>query len=165
MEDVKRSLLISGLGCALTLSAAPVYAVTASPDPTPSINNSATPQSPQSFAPDRKPNPHPNRPTPSSSQSAPSSSVQQGRKAARDAARAAYQAALMAAQNGRDLAFADANATLMQSLQTAGKDKAARQAARDAYKAAATGIINIYRQAIATAQQNYKAALAAIGGK
>jgi len=71
----------------------------------------------------------------------------------------------MAAQNGRDLAFADANATLMQSLQTAGKDKTARQAARDAYKAAATGIINVYRQAIATAQQNYKAALAAIGGK
>jgi len=165
MADVKRSLLILGIGCALTFSAAPVFAVTASPDPTPLITNSASPQASQSFGSDRKPNPHPNRPTPTSSQSAPSSSVQQGRKAARDAARAAYQAALMAAQNGRDLAFADANATLMQSLQSAGKDKAARQAARDTYKAAATGIITAYKQAVIAAQQIYKAALASIGGK
>jgi hypothetical protein len=91
--------------------------------------------------------------------------VQQSRKAARDAARATYQAALLEAQNGRDLAFADANATLMQSLQTAGKDRAAKQAARETYKAAATGIISAYKQAIANAQQIYKAALAAIGGK
>jgi len=53
----------------------------------------------------------------------------------------------------------------MQSLQTAGKDRVARQAARDTYKAAATGIISAYKQAIANAQQIYKAALAAIGGK
>ena len=162
MDYVKRSLLISGLGCALCFSAAPVYAVTASPPPTPVVTSSATPQPSQSFTPDRKSNPHPNRSAPPTQ---PSSSVQQSRKAARDAARATYQAALAEAQNGRDLAFADANATLMQSLQTAGKDRVARQAARDTYKAAATGIINAYKQAIANAQQIYKAALAAIGGK
>ncbi len=55
----------------------------------------------------------------------------------------------------RDLAFADANATLMQSLQTAGKDRVAKQAARDTYKAAATGIINAYKQAIANATSRF----------
>ena len=87
------------------------------------------------------------------------------RKLAREAARATYQAALTEAQNGRDLAFADANATLLQSLQTAGKDRVARQAARDTYKKAATGIITAYKQSIASAQQIYKAALLAINGK
>jgi Ser/Thr protein kinase RdoA (MazF antagonist) len=81
-------------------------------------------------------------------------------KALQKAARATYRAALLSAQNGRDLAFADANATLMQS---AGKEKATVQAARAVYKAAAKGIITAYNQAIATAHQNYQAALAMIG--
>jgi len=77
----------------------------------------------------------------------------------------AYRDALTAAQNGRDLAFADANATMMQSLATAGKDKAARKAAHDMYKQQAEGIIAAYKQAVATATAAYKAALAAINGK
>ena len=80
--------------------------------------------------------------------------------AARKAARATYRAALLSAQNGRDLAFADANATLMQS---AGKDQSTVQAARAVYKEAAKGIITAYKQAVVTAQKNYKVALAAIG--
>ena len=92
----------------------------------------------------------------------PQSSAASARQAARDAAKAALQAALAEAQNGRDLAFADANANLQQSLQAAGKDKVALKAARDAYKAAAQGIIAAYKQAIATARTNYQAALAAI---
>ena len=80
--------------------------------------------------------------------------------AARKAARATYRAALLSAQNGRDLAFADANATLMQSE---GKDKATVQAARAVYKEAGKGIITAYKQAVVTAQKNYKVALAAIG--
>ncbi len=80
--------------------------------------------------------------------------------AARKAARATYRAALLSAQNGRDLAFADANATLMQSE---GKDKATVQAARAVYKEAGKGIITTYKQAVVTAQKNYKVALAAIG--
>jgi len=81
-------------------------------------------------------------------------------RAAREAARTIFRAALLSAQNGRDLAFADANATLMQSE---GKDKATVQAARAVYRAAAKGIITAYKQAVATAQKNYKIALAAIG--
>ena len=80
--------------------------------------------------------------------------------AARKAARATYRAALLSAQNSRDLAFADANATLMQSE---GKDKATVQAARAVYKEAGKGIITTYKQAVVTAQKNYKVALAAIG--
>lgn len=81
---------------------------------------------------------------------------------ARQAARTALNAALTQAQNGRDLAFADADATLMQSLQSAGKDQAAKHAARAVYKLAATGIITAFKQAVALATQNFKAALATI---
>ena len=84
-------------------------------------------------------------------------------KPARDAARALFRAALLSAQNGRDLAFADANATLVQSLQTAGGDKVARKAAQVVYRSAAQGIIKAYKQSLAIAQQNYKAAIAALG--
>jgi len=66
------------------------------------------------------------------------------------------------AQNGRDLAFADAQANLTLAMQAAGKDKVALKAAHDVYKAAAQGIITAYKQAIATAKSNYQAALAAI---
>ena len=72
---------------------------------------------------------------------------------------------MQAAQDGRDLAFADANATLMQALQSAGKDSAARKAAHAAYKSEATGIISAYKQAIAQAKATYKAALQSIYGK
>lgn len=75
-----------------------------------------------------------------------------------------YLAALTQAQNGRDLAFADANANLLQSLQVAGKDKVARLAARAANKVSAIGIATAFKQAIQTAISNYKTALAAIKG-
>ena len=84
------------------------------------------------------------------------------RRAAKAAALATYRTALMEAQNGRDLAFADANATLVQAMSTAGKDRAARAAARAAYKQAAQGIVTAYRQSIANANAAYKAALQAI---
>ncbi len=107
-------------------------------------------------------------PSPSSSISSPTkhSSPQAGRNnlrnAAREAARTAFNFALKQAQNGRDLAFADANANLLQSIQVAGKDKNAKLAARSEYKSAAKGIISAFKQAVATANQNYKAALALI---
>ena len=81
---------------------------------------------------------------------------------ARQAAHTALNAALLQAQNGRDLAFADADATLMQSLQSAGKDQGAKHAARAVYKLAATSIITAFKQAVILATQNFKAALAAI---
>ena len=87
------------------------------------------------------------------------------RKAARDAARAAWQNALMQAQNGRDLAFADASATLSQALAAAGKDKTVRKAANDEFRVTAKAIIAAYKQAVAQANQAYKAALAAIPNK
>ena len=69
---------------------------------------------------------------------------------------------MMQAQNGRDLALADAQANLTLALQAAGKDKVALKAAHDVYRAAGQGIITAYKQAVATARQNYQAALAAI---
>ncbi len=87
------------------------------------------------------------------------------KRAARETAKAAYRAAMTQAQNGRDLAFADANATMMQALTIAGKDKVARKAARDSYKSEATQIITVYKQAAANAMKDYKATVAAIDGK
>jgi len=84
------------------------------------------------------------------------------KRAAKAAALATYRTAFMEAQNGRDLAFADANATLVQAISAAGKDKAAKNAARAAYKQAAQGIVTAYRQSIANANAAYKAALQAI---
>ena len=105
-------------------------------------------------------------PAPLSSQSpAPLSSQPTGHRAEKAAARVAFKAALQAAANGRDLAFADAKATLLQSLQTAGKDHAAKQAANGIYKAAAMQIIAGYKQAIATSTESFKAAIAALNGK
>ena len=93
------------------------------------------------------------------------STANSNKRAAREAAKATYRAAMTQAQNGRDLAFADANATMMQALTLAGKDKVARKAARDSYKAEATQIITVYKEAVATAMKDYKSALAAINGK
>ena len=93
------------------------------------------------------------------------STAKSNKRAAREAAKATYRAAMTQAQNGRDLAFADANATMMQALTLAGKDKVARKAARDSYKAEATQIITVYKEAVATAMKDYKSALAAINGK
>ena len=139
IDFVKRSLFV--LGMASALSFAPVYAhavtTSASPGPTSTATVAPTPT--------------------------PGHSANSKNRAARDAARALYRAALFSAQNGRDLAFADANATLMQSLQTAGTDKVARKAAQAVYRSAAQGIIKAYKQSIATALQNYKAAIAALG--
>lgn len=93
------------------------------------------------------------------------SSQPAGHREEKAAARAAFKAALQAVANGRDLAFADAKATLLQSLQTAGKDHAAKQAAKESYKAAAMQIITAYKQAIATSTESFKAAIAALNGK
>lgn len=81
------------------------------------------------------------------------------------AARTEYRNAMVQFQNGRDLAFADANATMLAALTAAGKDKVAMKAAHTAYRAAAMQIISAYKQAVATAMQNYKNAIAAAKGK
>ena len=143
MTDVKRSVGIQGVAAVLALL--PTYAFAQTPTPVPSVAQSLDANSSHS-------------PTSVSTSFA-------AKRAARDAARATYRAAVTAAQNGRDLAFADANATMMQSISMAGKDKAARNAARDVYKTAANGIISAYKQAIASAQADYRTALATINGK
>ena len=84
------------------------------------------------------------------------------KRVARAAAQATFKAALLEAQNGRDLAFADINATLVQAMSVAGKDRAAKAAARASYKSDAQGIISAYRQSIANANSIYKAALTAL---
>ena len=84
------------------------------------------------------------------------------KRVARAAAKATFKEALLEAQNGRDLAFADINATLVQAMSAAGKDRAAKAAARASYKSAAQGIITAYRQSIANANTIYKTALAAL---
>ena len=153
---MRRSLLIIGL--ALTTGFLPTssYGAPASQSPEPRASATSE-QSERPSAPNKRDR-HPNPPTPQSSLSA-------GKRAALDAAKVSYVAALKQAQNGRDLAFADANANLMQSLQSAGKDKAAKAAARAAYKAAATGIAAAFKQAIITAMSDYKTALQTINGK
>ena len=103
--------------------------------------------------------------SPSPSAQPAQSSQPAGHRAEKAAARAAFKAAVQAVANGRDLAFADAKATLLQSLQTAGKDHAAKQAAKESYKAAAMQIITAYKQAIATSTESFKAAIAALNGK
>ncbi len=137
---MRRSAVVACLASALIFAPISAHAVSASATPSPTLSTTT--------------------PTPTPGHSATSKN-----RAAREAARLAFRAALLQAQNGRDLAFADANATLMQSLQTAGKDKVARQAARNVYRSAAMGIITAYKQSVITAQQNYKAALKVINGK
>lgn len=139
---MKRSLLIFGLASTLGFLPTISHAVTASPSPDPSVTALTSP---------------------SASPSQPAKNA--AKKAAQEAARAAYAASVKEAQNGRDLAFADANANLMQSLQTAGKDKVARLAARSAYRTAANGIVTAFKQAIQTAKDNLKTTLQGINGK
>lgn len=93
------------------------------------------------------------------------SAASTAKQAALLAARTEFRNAMTQAQNGRDLAFADANATMLESRTAAGKDKVALKAARDAYRTAAMQIITAYKQAVATAMQDYKAAIAAAKGK
>ncbi|HEY4898703.1 MAG TPA: hypothetical protein VIH79_03175, partial [Candidatus Nanopelagicaceae bacterium] len=80
----------------------------------------------------------------------------------------AYQAlttTLAQAQNGCDSAFADANATWLQSNLTAGKDRVALKAALDAYRASVAEVTTACNHVITQAKQTYKAALASINGK
>ena len=90
---MKRSLVIIGalcLGCLTTL--VPAYAQAVTPSPTPLVTATVpTISTPNSLT----------------------------KSAERAAARQAFQQAMEQAQNGRDLAFADANATRMQSLSAA----------------------------------------------
>ena len=141
MCSVKRSLGIIGVISALSFVPAPSFAASPSAIPIPTMSAMAT-----------------HSPTAGRTESA-------SKRAARETAKAAYRAAMTQAQNGRDLAFADANATMMQALTIAGKDKVARKAARDSYKSEATQIITVYKQAAANAMKDYKATVAAIDGK
>ena len=143
MVSMKRLSVIVALLFASVLT--PISAHAVSPSPTPLASQSQAPLTSQSAA-------------PLTSQSA-------AHRAEKAAARATYKAALQAAANGRDLAFADAKATLLQSLQTAGKDHTAKQAANGIYKAAAMQIITGYKLAVETSTESFKAAIAALSGK
>ncbi len=133
---MKRSLVIIGATC--SMSFIPVYAQAVSPSPSPLVTATASTIS--------TPNPI-------------------SKNAARAVAHQAFTSAMEQAQNGSDLAFADAKATWMQSKSTAGKDRVARKAALDSYRASVTGIVAAYKQAITQAKQELKTALASINGK
>ena len=133
---MKRSLVIIGATC--SMSFIPVYAQAVSPSLSPLVTATA-----------------PTTTTPNLIL----------KNAARVVAHQAFTAATEQAQNGSGLAFADANATRMQSILAAGKDRVARKAANGAYKAAVTAITTAYKQAITQAKQELKTALAAINGK
>jgi len=140
MVRMKRSMKITALGAVLLATPSCSFALTSFNASDPSLSASPAPSS-----------------TSTSTHMKPSA-----KHVAKVAAFATYHAALMEAQNGRDLAFADANATLVQAMTTAGNDSAAKAAARAAYKQAARGIITAYRQSIANANAALKAALQAI---
>ena len=148
---MKRSLLIFGLASTLGFTPAISHAVTASPSPDPSVTALTSPS----------PSPTHEKRLPGHAQPL----TNAAKRAAQEVARATFAASLKLAQNGRDLAFADANANLLQSLQTAGKDKAARLAARATYKAAANGIVTAFKQAVQIAMDALKATLQEINGK
>ena len=137
MVYMKRSMAIIALAGSLVSLPAISSAVTPAPSSAPSVSATPTTLSTPPLTPAAK-------------------------RAARAAAQATYKAALLEAQNGRDLAFADLNATLVQATSAAGKDRAAKAAARAAYKSGAQGIISAYRQSIANANAIYKAALTAL---
>jgi hypothetical protein len=143
MDYMKRSLVIISMALSMNLIPASGQAASPSAAPIPSPTASAQP----------------------STTSAPSPISTNSKKEARAAARSAYNDAMEQAQNGRDLAFADANATLMQALSTAGKDKFARKAANESYRLSAQSIVRAYKQAIAQAKQTFKATVAALSGK
>ena len=151
MVSMKRLSVIVALLFASVLT--PISAHAVSPSPTPLASQSQAPLASQSQAPL------------TSQSAAPLTSQSAAHRAEKAAARATYKAALQAAANGRDLAFADAKATLLQSLQTAGKDHTAKQAANGIYKAAAMQIITGYKLAVETSTESFKAAIAALSGK
>ena len=138
---MKRSLVIIGAMCALcSMSFIPVYAQAVSPSPSRLVTATATASTIST------PNPI-------------------SKNASRAVAHQAFTSAMEQAQNGSDLAFADAKATWMQSKSTAGKDRVARKAALDAYRVSVAGIVAVYKQAITQAKQELKTALASINGK
>jgi len=101
------------------------------------------------------------QPAPSASPAATSTSApitSSAKHAARVADIAAYKAAVTAAIQGRDLARADAEATLNQALSAAGKDKAARKSAWQTYKSAIAAINSAYQDALAAAKANLPSA-------
>ena len=97
--------------------------------------------------------------------STPTPPIPLSKSSAKAAAHQAFLQAQEQAQNGSDLAFADAKATFMQAIATAGKDRIAKKTARDAYKVSTTQIVAAYKAAIAEARQAFKVALASINGK
>ena len=133
---MKRSLVIIGATC--SMSFIPVYAQAVSPSPSSLVSASASTTRTSSLL---------------------------TKKTEREVAHQAFISAIEQAQNGSDLAFADAKATRMQSMMTAGKNRVARKAALDAYKTSVTGIVTVYKQAVAQAKQELKTALLAINGK
>ena len=82
--------------------------------------------------------------------------------AAKKAAHDNYRAAITRAKNGRDLALADAKATLLQSLASVGKDKVGRKVAQDAYKTTTASIIADFNKSVEVNTKIYRDALAAI---
>ena len=83
------------------------------------------------------------------------------RRAAIKAANQVYMQSVISATQGRDLALADATATLNQSLAAAGKDGAARKAAWSAYKLQVSAVREAFKQAMAAANDARAAAISA----
>ncbi len=133
---MKRSLLIIGATCSIAV--VPAYAQAVTPSLIPLVT-ATTPTT-----------------------STPSPSIE---KTEREAAHGTYEQSVEQAENGRDLAFADANAILLQSLATAGKDRAARKAAHEVYKTSAIAIVTAYKKSIIEARQAYKTVLASLKEK
>lgn len=144
---MKRVLLVASAVCAMSFIPLNSYAVDGLTTPSPTATVSAK-----------------SSPTPK-----PSLSSAAGNRAAGDLARKnardVYNAAITQNQNGRDLALADAKATLMQSMAAAGKDKAARKVAQDTFQANTGVIIAAFKKSMEVDTQVYKDALAAIKKK
>jgi len=75
-----------------------------------------------------------------------------------------YKSSLLQARHGRDLAFADAKASLQQSLQLA-KTKVARNLAKVDYQNSISQVQVAYQQALMVARQTYEATLVTLKGK
>ena len=99
---------------------------------------------------------------PAPSKSTTASAIRNARRAGIFAANQAFTSAILSAQQGRDLARADATASLNQALASAGKDRTARKSAWSAYKSAMAVINTAFNQAHDAAVAARAAAIAAL---
>jgi hypothetical protein len=99
---------------------------------------------------------------PAPSKSTTASAIRNARRAGIFAANQAFTSAILSAQQGRDLARADATASLNQALASAGKDGTARKVAWSAYKSAMAVINTAFNQAHDAAVAARAAAIAAL---